>query len=80
MKYVADHSSQRQRHRELPRQLPDKRRIEAEAKLINARTRQARLLLTTAEKFKDSLTKEEIRATVIHVTDMISDYTISRLS
>lgn len=59
-------------HSELPRQLPDKRRLEAEAKLINARTRQARLLLTTAEKFKDSLTKEEIRAIVVNATDMIS--------
>lgn len=65
--------------RELTRPLPDKRQLEAEAKLINARTRQARLLLTTAEKFKDSLTKEEIRAIVVNAADMISNNAIPKL-
>ncbi len=70
---------QQQIRRELTRPLPDKRRLEAEAKLINARTRQARLLLTTAEKFKDSLTKEEIRAIVVNAADMISNNAITKL-
>lgn len=70
---------QQQVHREMTRPLPDKRQLEAEAKLINARTRQARLLLTTAEKFKDSLTKEEIRAIVVNAADMISNNAIPKL-
>lgn len=50
---------------------PEGKYIEAQAKLLDARTRQARLLMTAADKFKDSLTKEEIRAMVIRATDMI---------
>ncbi len=51
-----------------PMKLPDKRQLEAHAKLLNARTRQAKFLLNTAEEYKNILSGEEIREIVIQAT------------
>lgn len=49
------------------------RAIESEARLLNAKTRQANLLVSVAEKFKDILPKEQVQLLLANATELISD-------
>lgn len=51
----------------------DDRKLEIEARLRNSKTRQARLLVSVAEKFKDILPKEQIQILIGNATELISD-------
>lgn len=47
--------------------------LETEAKVRNAKTRQARLLVSVAERFKDVFSKEQIQLLLINATELITD-------
>jgi len=49
------------------------RKLELEARIRNAKTRQARLLVNVADKFKDILPKEQIQILIGNATELISD-------
>lgn len=56
-----------------PRQDNKQALLETEAKVRNAKTRQARLLVNVAERFKDVLPKEQIQLLLVNATELISD-------
>lgn len=47
--------------------------LETEAKVRNAKTRQAHLLVSVAERFKDVLPKEQIQLLLVNATELITD-------
>ncbi|MFC5542246.1 phage repressor protein, partial [Ureibacillus suwonensis] len=49
------------------------RKLELEARIRNAKTRQTRLLVNVADKFKDILPKEQIQILIGNATELISD-------
>ncbi|WP_214720683.1 BRO family protein [Exiguobacterium sp. s192] len=57
----------------VPTDIDNNRRMETEARLRNAKTRQARLLVSVADKFKDILPKEQVQVLIGNATELISD-------
>lgn len=57
----------------VPTDMDENRRMETEARLRNAKTRQARLLVSVADKFKDILPKEQVQVLIGNATELISD-------
>lgn len=56
-----------------PRQDKKQSALEIDAKIRNAKTRQARLLVSVAERFKDMLPKEQVQILLINATELLVD-------
>lgn len=52
----------------------DQKQLEIEARLRNSKTRQARLLVSVADKFKDYLSKESIQSLLVNATELVNDH------